>query len=111
MTPPATREEGKLETQSILGAFLLDVNDPTAMLDSELNFRILCVQLRHCRDDGGKTVQAAVYSARDHHRWLQLGTMAVVDIAVGTLVFVGVPAARSAGAQESTTSFTSTRAC
>jgi hypothetical protein len=38
MTPPATREEGKLETQSILGAFLLDVDDPTAM-DSELKLQ------------------------------------------------------------------------
>ncbi|CAN6334638.1 unnamed protein product [Urochloa humidicola] len=51
------------------------------------NVKILCVQLRRCRDDGSsKTVEACVSSARDHH-WLQLGTMAIGNTIPGRAPF------------------------
>ncbi|CAN6361528.1 unnamed protein product [Urochloa humidicola] len=65
------------ETEEILGAFFLDAGPGETATDIS-NFRILCVQLRLCHDDGSKTVQACVFSARDN-LWLQLDTMVIGD--------------------------------
>jgi hypothetical protein len=57
-----------------LGVFLLDsaAGEPDETLAMS-NFRVLYVHLIRHGDDGTETVQAWVFSARDH-LWLQLGT-------------------------------------